>query len=49
MSSGAQLDDSVPVMTEYYDRKQHWPAPSLIRFEALRSRIEQWRAQASPG
>ncbi|MDZ4093354.1 MAG: GFA family protein, partial [Paracoccaceae bacterium] len=25
------LDDRVPVVPEYYDRKLHWPAASLVR------------------
>ena len=32
------LDGRVPVVAEYYDRKQHWPQDSLARFAALRAR-----------
>lgn len=30
-----KLDGKVPVVPEYYDRKQYWPAESLRRREAL--------------
>ena len=29
------LPDNVPAMPDYYDRKEHWPADSLERREAL--------------
>lgn len=30
-----QLDDRVPVVTEWYDRKLYWPAESLARRQAM--------------
>jgi hypothetical protein len=38
------LADEVPVMAEYYDRNEHWPADSLARFENLMPRIAEYRA-----
>jgi len=32
------LPAGVPAVPEYYDRRQHWPAASLERREALRAR-----------
>lgn len=32
------LDGRVPVVPEYYDRKQHWPQASLARFAELKAR-----------
>ncbi|MDE1895267.1 MAG: GFA family protein [Pseudomonadota bacterium] len=32
-----QLGDGIPVMQEYYERADHWPAASLARREALLS------------
>lgn len=32
-----QLSDRVPVVDEYYDRQQHWPAESLARYRILRA------------
>jgi len=37
------LPENVPAMAEYYDRKAHWPADSLARWEALAPRIAAWR------
>lgn len=28
-----QLDDSVPVMTEYYQRSKYWPEQSVVRYK----------------
>ena len=33
------LPPGTPAMPEYYDRKQHWPAASLARREALLARV----------
>lgn len=33
-----QLDARVPVVPDYYARKEHWPPESLARFEALRAK-----------
>jgi hypothetical protein len=32
------LPPGVPAVPEFYDRKQHWPAESLARREALLAR-----------
>lgn len=32
-----------PAVPEYYDRKQYWPAESLVRFEAVRDQITAHR------
>ncbi len=32
------LDDRVPVVPEYYDRKVYWPAASLARREVMRGK-----------
>jgi len=31
------MPDDLPVMAEYYDRRQHWPADSLERLAVLRA------------
>jgi len=31
-----EVSGTTPVVEEYYDRKQYWPAASLDRFQALR-------------
>ena len=33
------LSPGIPVVAEFYDRKQQWPADSLARGEALRARL----------
>jgi hypothetical protein len=38
------LAGTVPVMPEYYEREQHWPAASLARRQALLPRIEAYQA-----
>ncbi|GAB3412190.1 GFA family protein [Massilia agilis] len=37
------LPQGAPVMAEYYDRDQYWPAESLARRAALLPRIEAWK------
>jgi hypothetical protein len=37
------LPPGTPVMAEYYDRDQQWPAESLARRAALLPRIEAWK------
>ena len=37
------LPPGVPAVSEYYDRKEHWPAASLERREAMLSRIDLTR------
>lgn len=43
------LPDAIPAVTEYYDRKQYWPADSLARHKVLLPRIEAYRAAARNG
>jgi hypothetical protein len=38
------LPPGVPAVPEYYDRKRHWPAPSLARREAILPAIERYQA-----
>jgi hypothetical protein len=38
------LPPGVPAAEEYYDRREHWPAASLARREALAPLIEIWQA-----
>ena len=37
------LPPDTPAMDEYYDRKQYWPAESLIRWDILRPKILSYR------
>lgn len=39
-----QLPTDRPAMPEYYDLREHWPAASLARLEALKPQIRAWRA-----
>lgn len=39
-----ELKTSAPICEEYYDRKIHWPAESLARYQELRPRIDAYRA-----
>lgn len=39
-----QIPDGTPAAREFYDRKRHWPAGSLARWEALLPAIEAHRA-----
>lgn len=43
-----QLSGEVPVMAEYYDREQYWPADSLARRQALLPRIAAYQAGRRP-
>jgi hypothetical protein len=38
------LPADTPVMPEYYDRAQYWPAGSLARWQALKPGIDAYRA-----
>jgi len=38
------LDGAAPVMPQYYEREQHWPADSLRRREAILPMIEAYQA-----
>jgi hypothetical protein len=43
------LPEGAAVMEEYYDRKVHWPAASLERWQALLPQLQAWReAQRRP-
>lgn len=39
------IPPSMAAVPEYYDRKQHWPADSLRRLDALRPQIEAYRKE----
>ena len=39
----------VPAVPEYYDRKQHWPAASLARWQAVLPLVEAYRTSATSG
>lgn len=39
------LPADTPAVTEYYDRKQHWPQSSLDRFALLKDQLKAYRAQ----
>ena len=41
------LPPGTPAVAEYYDRKQHWPAESLARGEAMRARGSRKKAPSS--
>lgn len=38
------LPPSVPAVSEYYEREQHWPAESLSRWQLLLPNIKAYRA-----
>lgn len=37
------LRPETPAVAEYYDRAQYWPESSLLRYAALKPRIEAWK------
>jgi hypothetical protein len=39
------IPPDVPSVAEYYDRKKYWPRDSLVRSDAIASRVKAWRAQ----
>lgn len=39
-----KLQDGAPVVAEYYEREDFWPAESLMRREALRPEIQAYQA-----
>ena len=43
------LPEGVPVVAEYYEREEYWPAESLARSERLLSRIEASQAAGKSG
>ena len=43
------LPEGVPVVAEYYEREEYWPAESLARRERLLSRIEASQAAGKGG
>ena len=44
-----QLPADVPSVSEYYDRKSHWPAESLARRQALLPLIEAYQKARDAG
>jgi hypothetical protein len=39
------IPPDVPSVAEYYVRKKYWPRDSLVRSDAIASRVKAWRAQ----
>jgi hypothetical protein len=44
-----ELPTATPVVAQYYEREQYWPAQSLARYQRLLPRIQAYRAARDKG